>query len=72
MLEEAVPVGPGGEFDLFFGRESVGNELLRTSVVIDGRNHSGAGAGEGTGTFDGLSQHRIEVEARAHAQYRIG
>ena len=72
VLEEAVPVGPGGEFDLLFGRESAGNELLRTSVFIDGRNHSGAGAGEGTGTVDRLSQHGVEVEAGAHAQDRIG
>ena len=72
VLEEAAPVGPRSEFDLFFRRESAGDELLRTAVVIDGGNHSGAGAGKGTGAVDRLPQHRVEVEARAHAQYRIG
>ena len=71
MLEQPQPVGPPVHHVPFlFRRDPRGNEVVRRSRFVDGRDAAIARAGQRTGAVDGLLQHRAQIEARADAQYR--
>ena len=67
VLEEPQPVGPLRQLPVLVERDAGADELLRTTRLVDGRDHAVAGAGQSPGAVDHLLQDGVEVEARIDA-----
>ena len=70
VFEEPPPIGPLHHLPTLLRRKTGGDEVLDLSPLVDGGDHTAAGAGEGAGAFHDLLQDGIDVQACADAQDR--